>query len=733
MTRRKIEKKLPSLEPNFKDILVCRNPAIRPYLEIFVAQPENISQEILGTLFGIFEITDASEDSSYIVNYLISIIKKEYFAQARRGAIESFEAALHKANLALSKLASRGNISWVGKLDAICGVIEKNNIHLSQTGTAKALLLRSKILTNISESDQKAEEPNPLKTFEDVLSGRLENEDKLIITTESIFNIFSFEEIKRSALKFQPEEFMRFLNTALVNELERAAVLVIDISLKKELETVFAAPRKSNLNAFSQEAFAKNIPQRDSEKILENREEMILELREELQKTQEGFVDKKTGHIYIKDEKYDSDSEKKSAFASSLANLREIIILHLGRFFGLVKNIFKRLSSLISSVTLSKFKKTQKEQPHAADQLYAQEKASEKQPSPPFLKLTGEKISLAAKKTAAFFRVTWKIIIFIAQKIRPSFSKIGRIFSGFSRKQKIYAGVAVLAIIIIPYYIVKFQNGSQKKEPAPAPETVPAALPLEQDKNVARIQNLNDVFQGENILSVVNINGRNFAISKNEIISLEDKKSYALPDDFKNADLISQMDDLNFIFVIKNQKIVSFSATAGKFQDNNITFADGAAIASARSYLTYLYLLDTKNNQIYRYPRAEGGFGNKTDWLKDKADLAGIKDMAVNDNIYITDGKRILKFFRGKKQDYSIEDSATPIIPDKIYTKSTGENLYILDKNNSRVVKLDNTGKIVSQYYNSDLGSAKDFTVDEEIGVVYISSDTDVKSFNMNI
>ena len=190
MSRKNAEKKGGFLEPDFKNVLVCKSKEARPYLEIFIQEPENVFQQNLGTLFGIFEINDDSEDSSYVVNYLISIIKKEYFSQSKRGPIESFEAALHKANLALAKLAEHENVGWIGNFNAVSAVIEKNNVHLTQTGATHAFLLRAKTLVDLGEGEEPHEELNPLKTFQEVVSGRLEKQDKIILTTESLFNIF---------------------------------------------------------------------------------------------------------------------------------------------------------------------------------------------------------------------------------------------------------------------------------------------------------------------------------------------------------------------------------------------------------------------------------------------------------------------------------------------------------------------------------------------------------------
>lgn len=803
MAKKKNDKNIFFLEPEFKEVLACRDSKMKPFVEIFISEPENVYQENLGTIAGIFEITDFSEDSSYIVNYLVSIIKKEYFSRPKRGAVESFEAALHKANLALSKLASHGSVSWIGNLNAVCAVFEKNNLHVSQTGSACMLLLRSGMLTNISEGGEALENSNPLKTFQDVLSGRMEKNDKLIAATSEIFKIFSMEEIKKSALKFSKKNFAQFLNTALVNELERAAALVIDISEKEEVE-VQPQPKISAVNAFSQAAFRKSDPPAAVEKTQEEKKEIIEEIKEEFQKTKDGFVDQKTGHIYIKDGdiSLESQTEKTEYFSFP----REKIARGTSGFFASLKG------AATAGFSKIKFRKREVLEEKIAAPFAAEEKPYPDQ-SKIIIKEEEEKISLGQKFMPAFrsafeflksislsaknflvskialpslyfFRGLWEKykskressrvsvsmpafsqapdedlpkklpdtenklgnfwknrapypektlrdrLAAFPRLMLPSFSRIKNILENLTLHQKIYAVFFISAILIVPYFIVKYEKSEEIKT-APVQEEQKIIIPLEQDESVVRIENLDSQDLEGGFLSVVNVNGKFFAIGKDKIISLEDNKDYPLPSDFENPDLVSQMDDLNFIFIMKDKRIIAFSAIARKFQNNNISIPDNAGIVSAKSYLTYLYLLDAKDSQIYRYPRAEGGFGEKTSWLKDTADFSDAKDMAINENVYVTDGKDIYKFFRGKKQGYAISQTATPIVLEKIYTQPNWENLYVLDKANSRILKLDKDGKIIAQYYNSEIGNANDFAVDEENNVIYVSDNNSVKSFGI--
>jgi len=779
MAKKKVDKKISSLEASFEDVLVCQKNSAKTLLEIFVERPENITQENLGTLAGILEINEESSDSSYVVNYLISVIKKEYYSKAKRGAIESFEAALNKGNLALAKLAEHGNVNWLGKINAILLVIEKNNIHLSQAGSAKALLLRGKTLTDISEGAIIPENPSPFKTFVDVLSGRLEKDDALIVTTDAIFEIFSFEEIKRSALKFSPAEFMRFLRTALGNELEKAAVLVARMEEKKSPAEIFEeTAEKNDFNAFSQTAFSKAPQKKPKKELLGNEEKQSLaeEIKEDLKKESDEFIDKKTGHIYIKE---NFSFQQKNPF---LENISEIIETKITDFFSFCSKKIAILFRKIASTKLRAEKNTATED--VLDSLRDEENIPKEpenipqtlqdipkepiEPKKPLIKIDQEKILRLTKEFFATLKEIsqdiFSFLVFVGQKtiigikkfipskqnvsserktastsknsflkiFIPHFGKIKKIFSRLDYPQRIYAVLALLLLLVAPYFIVKLQNNDTPEELS-SQEIAPAIpLPLEQDKNVSRIENLQTVFSKSQLFKVVNLNGKMFFVDENSLTNAEDKQNYPFPADFTPLKLVSNMDDLNLIFLInQNNRIISWSPISKKFQDNAIEIPAGSEIALAKTYLTYLYLLDKNTNQIYRYPRANEGFGEKTNWLRDNADLKNFSDMAIGENIFFVQDGNVIEFFQGKKQTWDIEKTATEISTNKVYTKRNSQNLYVLDQKNSRIIKLDLNGNIVSQFYNAEISKASDFEINEESNLAYFSNGSEIKSFEI--
>lgn len=832
--KKKIDRKISTLQPYFKDVLVCKDKKERPYLEVFVQEPENVMLENLGTIAGILEITDYSEDSSYIVNYLISVIKKEFFANPKRGAIESFEAALHKANLALAKLAEHGHVSWLGHLNSVCLVCEKNNIHLSQTGSAQAFLLRSQSLTNICEGEVKTGDPNPLKTFEDVVSGRLENDDRIIVTTDSIFNILSGEELKRSAIKFSEEKFLQFLKTALINELDRAAVLLLSIQEKKptEAQPSLTIRKDSRINAFSQEAFmTKSKSPALSKETLnqEKKQEIVAELKKELAINKKNNKDKETGHIYLTDD--EQETKKSSPVTGYMMGVSQKISQTRVQLTSSLKDIASKgyLSRVHSKISLTYYKerliikRRERQQQNLGKEISNEEgKSSGKKFLPKenfsnFWQESQKKLTIFQQKSALiisnvlfFGKAFWKNRIvqpllklnsliaekraqrklskpeenvptidystnpeslsasreekkqwlnrlsgspqsdnpptentinfpflekqsFNPQKFLPDFSKIKSLISQMDYSKKAYAFILLILLFIVPYFIAKWSNKDSVSPEVPVAAVIPPENnPLNQEENVINIANINNIYSGNSILKIVNVRNQILVIEKDKITNLTSgNKNYSIPDNFQNPTLATNMDDLDLLLLVKDNKVLAFNAISGKFQDNNISIPTGK-ISAIGTYLTYLYLLDSQNNQIYRYPRAEGGFGEKTNWLKDSSvDFSQVKDIAINENVFLSNEKTITSFSRGKKQDFSLENTNTPIIPTKIFTQEDNENLYILDSSNARIIKVDKDGKILQQFYNTGLKDASNFAINEKNNQAYFSNDNEIKGFEM--
>jgi len=726
MPKERTKKRTPApkkeLEKTVSEILVANEKDLRPYIEILNFTPENIIQSQMGSLLGVFEIKDDDENSAYIVNFLSSVAKKEYFANPKRLPEENFESALNKINLALSEIAKHGNIQWLGKTDIAICAIEKNNIYFSAAGSAKIILARDGMLTDITQGLAPKGEPYPLRTFTDTAGGKLKDGDKLIITTGDIFHILPLSEIEKRAFSFSKEKFAQFLKTVLINELEIAGTIVADI-YEKPAYPIESAPKKKarkekllkDFNAFSEKTFKEaSIISPPSGKKMTEKAAKEKEAKKE-KTAREEYTDKKTGHIYVRGENGQQDFQDNLISRSSWLFLaKEKITSAFDQVKSELKNkargktdeiilILKDFKSFLWSAIL-----------RVKNNFLAVAKKQSVQKI--------EKIPIHKPLHIKINSGAW-------MKLFPDFSKIKEVFSQMNYQQKIYAFLILAAIVILPLIAtLKFKNKTGApylKNDSVIQENTFGNENLANEKNIEFVE-ISSLYSHSDLIGQVSTNEKLLAITKQKIIEVrenQEAKEFPLPLELGDITSFALMKDLNLIFLLTDkQKIASFSPLSRKFKENNIQLPENSQVSAIAVYLTYIYLADSENNQIYRYPRAEGGFGEKVSWLKENLDLKNISAMAIDGNVYLAGENSLLKFSGGKKQEFNFEESATPINFNKIFADNKTEHLYILDSLNGRAVKFSQDGKIISQYGNEKIKGAKSFFVNEKSGRIYLTT-----------
>jgi hypothetical protein len=283
-------------------------------------------------------------------------------------------------------------------------------------------------------------------------------------------------------------------------------------------------------------------------------------------------------------------------------------------------------------------------------------------------------------------------------------------------------------VFIIPFFIAKWLNNAKpaavietKQEIQPDPREI-----LSRNKNIILDAKINTISADQGLLNVVMTNSGPLSITKNAVIMTTANNSsrmFPIPSDSGDALRATYMQDLSLVLILtSNGSILSFSPSVQKYSNNNINLAGLSGESLIGTYLTYLYVLDQKSNTIYRFPRADGGFGEKTKWLKDETSLAEAKDMAIDENIYAIENNSIIKFFKGVKVNISFEQSSTPVHFDKIFTTPEMQFIYVLDIPNTRIVQYDKNGLLIAQFYNENLKNIYSFTVDEKNKIAYLAT-----------
>lgn len=143
---------------------------------------------------------------------------------------------------------------------------------------------------------------------------------------------------------------------------------------------------------------------------------------------------------------------------------------------------------------------------------------------------------------------------------------------------------------------------------------------------------------------------------------------------------------------------------------------DWGEIVDFRAFGGNLYLLD-KSGEIWKYPGIEGGFGAYRLWLKgEKPDFSDAVGMSIDGSVWVLKANgTILKFTQGGRDPFTISGLDQPLNnPTAIFTDDDQENLYLVDKGNSRVVVINKSGEYHSQYLWQGMGEIVGLIASEE-------------------
>lgn len=731
-----------SLDVRSIPLIITKNDALRAYIQVFTHDPENITQQALGSVFGVFKVRESDPESAFIVNFLVSEFKKEYYANTARPADTSFEAALNRINLALSELAKQGNIGWMGNLEAaVCALDKSRTLHFSTAGNASVVLFRDSRLTVISEGLSPEETNNPLKTFAEISSGKLLAKDKVIITTQELFDVFPERELTRNADRFSPQEFIQCVHTALVNSVPIAGSVVLDVSVKQAVRRKpaerAAQLREDNVpNVFSQQAF------REANRMEKN----VYAQTKTAQKSESDPEENRIkNHIYIQQKVPFSNAGTSSAKENFLvwkeraANALDTLWESTSKTFqkhwrSLSKTLASRYASLWFRAKNFRPRKVHVDIQEAAPPEPKKESVIIKQKaqlpekhvpvleSPSTSEFATERAHLLLGQSFDKMRITGTALLRSIKKY--SFAAYSFAKRMPSRQRAIAGAVILIVAILAAGIFIARKNKTEVTEvqPETAPQEKTATRIREEDLAkepgiiFADAQDLTSKYSaqsGSAILGSYALSNGDLAIIEDSqvVVSRSDQSQEAFPlgsalPDFEGVQFASGalMSELQTLFLLTNiGEVVSLSPTTGKFEKTNISVdQDAVADTLIAAYSTYLYVANTKENTILRYPRAEGegGFGEPITWLSSNsgADLSGATDMSISGSIYLAKKNHTIRLENRKENPLDLKQ---PIVPAdfSLVDASDEDNLYVFDSNEKRVLAYKTAdGTLVNQY-----------------------------------
>ncbi len=181
------------------------NPKLKKerVFDSFVYEPQNIYERKLGSLYIVGELQNTLPQSSNLLNDLAKIIKGKYYTLPLKTPKGALSEALKRANEFLSEEVKKDNVSWLGNLNFSVLSLEKQSpqtgivpLTFTKTGSLKILLLRDGQIIDIAKNlDFQEINPYPLKVFFNTVSGKLAQNDILLVLTKEIFEFFHQQNI----------------------------------------------------------------------------------------------------------------------------------------------------------------------------------------------------------------------------------------------------------------------------------------------------------------------------------------------------------------------------------------------------------------------------------------------------------------------------------------------------------------------------------------------------------
>ena len=192
--------------------------------------------------------------------------------------------------------------------------------------------------------------------------------------------------------------------------------------------------------------------------------------------------------------------------------------------------------------------------------------------------------------------------------------------------------------------------------------------------------------------------------------------------DNPNSEYFTQNED--FIYFITAKGVTKLDK--GNSQEEEIIDKSWEEAGGIGTFGSNVYVLDKTSNILKFVP--SGDSFSSSDYLTGDVSLENSQAMTIDGSVYVLDSNgNINKFTRGAEDDFSISGLEKPMTtPTRIVTGEDFENIYILDKGNSRIVVINKDGDFIKAYSADILKNARDIDPQEADGAIFVLSNDKV-------
>lgn len=167
----------------------------------FLTEPQTETEKKKGSLYMAGEVTAPLLKPDEFLGKTANTIKKSFYAK-KLNPEASLASSLKTANEFLGEEVKKENVGWLGNFNFAALSIKNYDLVFTKTGDIKIILIRDGQISDISKNLSLEEvNPYPVKVFFNVASGKLSDNDIVLILSNSVFEFIKEKGILENLAK----------------------------------------------------------------------------------------------------------------------------------------------------------------------------------------------------------------------------------------------------------------------------------------------------------------------------------------------------------------------------------------------------------------------------------------------------------------------------------------------------------------------------------------------------
>ncbi len=222
----------------------------------FCYTPKNIYEKRMGNLYMVGVLKNVLPQNERLLEKIAKVIKERYYRSSLNSPEKSLKESLKEANIFLQGVGKKGDVSWLGNLSFATLSLKNYELNFTKVNDIKIILLRQGQIVDIDRKLKFSDvSPWPLKVFGNIISGKLAENDVILVLSKEVLEKFKSENLLNIISKIRPFSW-NSLKAVLDKKNDRLASIsgvCLTIFLTKEIlsgkkETISPKVRKAEFN-----------------------------------------------------------------------------------------------------------------------------------------------------------------------------------------------------------------------------------------------------------------------------------------------------------------------------------------------------------------------------------------------------------------------------------------------------------------------------------------------------